>query len=94
MEADAQQVSAIIKYLKDINMEADRLEAAKKCTHMYAIETRDLERIAKLFNFDENRLEFYKAAYRNCPDKGNYITLKNSFTFSSNFDKLVEYIAR
>ena len=43
-------------------------------------------------SFDDKRLEFLQFAYSYCTDPENYPMLREAFTFSSNYDKLMDYI--
>lgn len=92
--ASPQQVNDIMAYLNGVTMSSDKLKAAKLCVSLCPILTDDLGRIAKTFSFDEERLEFLKAAYKNCPDPQRYPRLKSVFTFSSNYEALMLYISR
>ena len=92
--ADRNKVVAMTHYLKELNFDKDRLNAAKEFVRKNAVYTHDLTIIAESFEFDENRLEFLKTAYFTCPDKGNYMLLKKSFKFESNYNALIEFISR
>ena len=69
-----------------------KLEIAKLCVTIGYFCTADMAQMAKVFSFDDRRLEFLKYAYAYCLDKENYPMLRDSFSFQSNFDALLDYI--
>lgn len=80
--------------LKGESFDNNRLKTAKNYVLQNNLSADQIREIAVLFNFDNNRLEWTKAAYANCYDKGNYFLLKNTFSFESNYTKLVDYISK
>lgn len=90
--ATPEQMELVMKTLEKQSFDDQKLEISKLCVAIGTFCTRDLERMAKVFSFDDSRLEFFKFAYDYCSDPENYPMLKESFTFSSNYDKLIEYI--
>ena len=90
--ASQEQMQLVMKSLEKQSFDDQKLEIAELCVAIGSFCTRDLERMAKVFSFDDNRLAFLKFAYEYCTDPENYPMLKESFTFSSNYDKLIEYI--
>lgn len=69
-----------------------KLEIAQLCVTLGHFCTDDLARMAASFSFDENRLAFLKYAYLYCTDNERYPTLRDCFSFSSNFDKLMDAV--
>jgi len=69
-----------------------KLEIAQLCVTLGHFCTDDLARMAASFSFDENRLAFLKYAYPYCTDNERYPTLRDCFSFSSNFDKLMDAV--
>ena len=90
--AEPEQMEMVMQTLKKQSFDDGKLEIAKLCVCLGTFCVRDLERMAEVFSFDDNRLEFLKFAYHYCTDRENYPMLRDSFTFSSNFDKLLDYI--
>ena len=70
----------------------NKLEIAKLCVTLGHFCVDDLARMAELFSFDDNRLKFLRYAYDYCEDPQNYPMLRDSFTFSSNYDDLMKAI--
>lgn len=90
--ASPEQMEMVIKVLKQQSFDEKKLEIAELCVNIGHFCTDDLAQIATVFSFDENRLEFFKYAYAYCLDKEQYPMLRTSFTFSSNFDALMDFI--
>ena len=75
------------------SFENDKLMIAKQVVSSRPVLTSQIVRLAKLFDFESNRLEFLKYAYHHCYDKNNYYTTYNLLTFSSSKKELKNYIA-
>lgn len=86
--ASREQIDDIVACLKDIPFDDKKLSVAKLCVTLCPIDVRGLGQIAKVFAFDDARLEFLKFAYYFCPDPQNYLDLCDVMTFSTNADKL------
>ena len=90
--ATPEQMEMVMHTLDKQSFDDGKLEIAKLCVSLGTFCVHDLMRMAKVFSFDDNRLAFYKFAYDYCSDPENYPMVRDSFTFSSNYDKLLEYI--
>lgn len=90
--ATDEQMAVVMKTLKNQSMDEKKLEIAKLCVVLGHFCTDDLARMAKGFSFDDNRLEFLLYAHRYCSDPERYPTLREVFSFSSNFDKLLDAV--
>lgn len=90
--ATEEQVNMIIDCLKQESFDDAKLRVAELSVTLCPVLAADLKKIAELFSFDDRRLQFLQYAYAFCPDREHYIGMKNTFSFSSNFDKLVDYI--
>lgn len=90
--ASPEQVNAIVRYIKTISFDKEKLEAAKLCAMLCPIRVVDLSRIAELFSFDDSRVDFLIYAYRYCPDPQYYPMLKDCFSFTTSYDKLLNSI--
>ena len=75
------------------SFENDKLMIAKQVVSSRPVLTSQIVRLAKLFDFESNRLEFLKYAYHHCYDKNNYYTTYNLLSFSSSKKELKNYIA-
>ena len=90
--ASPEQMQAVMDALSGQSFDDKKLEIAKLCVTIGYFCTADMAQMATVFSFDDKRLEFFKYAYTYCIDKENYPTLRDSFTFKSNFDDLLDYI--
>ena len=70
----------------------DQLRVARHAARNKRMSVAQIKEIARLFSFSSEKLEFTKAAYRNCIDKSNYYEVMDVFTFSSDKRKLGEFI--
>lgn len=90
--ATSEQMHMVMKTLEKQSFDDNRLEIAELCVTLGQFCVSDLERMCKVFSFDDKRLEFLRFAYSYCTDPENYPMLRDAFTFSSNYDKLMDYI--
>lgn len=90
--ATAEQMQAVMQTLKGQSFDDKKLEIAQLCVVIGLFCTDDLAVMAKTFSFEDNRLAFLKFAYPYCTDPERYPTLRDSFSFSSNYDALMDYI--
>lgn len=88
-EAGFQQ---FLTFLDSQSFDSGKLEEAKKYCALSNLSAQQISQIAKKFTYDSSRLEFAKAAYSTCRDKANYFLLKSTFTFSSSYSDLEEYM--
>jgi len=72
--------------------DSNKLTTAKAYANKTNLSAQQISDISRKFTFDSNRLDWAKAAYAKCYDKANYFLLKSTFTFSSNYSALEEYI--
>lgn len=87
--------SAYLQFLssfKSESMDSNKLKMAKNYVSSNTLTAEQIATISKGFSFDNNRLEFAKHAYTNCYDKNNYFMLKETFSFSSNYNALLKHI--
>lgn len=78
--------------LKAQSFDDKKLEIAQLCVTIGYFCTDDLALMASVFSFDEGRLAFLEYAYPYCTDREHYPTLRRCFTFSTNYDKLIQVI--
>lgn len=77
---------------KNEPMDSNKLRMAKNYVSTNTLTAEQIAGINREFSFDSNRLEFAKHAYTTCYDKNNYFLLKDTFTFSSNYNSLLKHI--
>ncbi|WP_300663623.1 DUF4476 domain-containing protein [Fluviicola sp.] len=85
--------SQFVGSLKAESFDSNRLQNAKVYASKTNLTASQIKEIAATFTFDTNRLDWAKAAYSACSDKGNYFLLRDTFTFSSNYSALQDYIS-
>lgn len=86
--ASPDQLSMTIQVLGNQSFDDKKLEIAKLAVTLGHFCTDDLARIAALFSFDDSRLAFLLYAYDYCEDPQHYPSLRDVFSFQSNYDKL------
>ncbi|MGV3612588.1 MAG: DUF4476 domain-containing protein [Fluviicola sp.] len=79
--------------LRSESFDSNRLQNAKVYAAKTNLSASQIKDIAATFTFDSNRLDWAKAAYNSCYDKGNYFLLRETFTFSSSYSDLQDYVS-
>ena len=87
--ATPEQLSMTLQVVGQQSFDDKKLEIAKLAVTLGHFCTDDLARIARLFSFDENRLSFLLYAHDFCEDPQYYPSLRDVFTFESNYDELI-----
>ena len=88
--ATPEQLSMTLQVIGNQSFDDKKLEIAKLAVTLGHFCTDDLARVAALFSFDDNRLEFLLYAHAYCEDPQNYPFLREVFDFQSNYDKLMQ----
>jgi len=70
----------------------DKMTLAKQVLRANCVSTDQVIGIMSLFSFEDNKVEFAKAAYDKTTDKGNYYKVNDAFTYSSSIDELNEFL--
>jgi hypothetical protein len=81
-----------LKLMDNEPFDSNKLDLARSYAKKTNLSAQQITDISKKFTFDSNRLDWAKEAYGSCYDKANYFLLKSTFTFSSNYSALEEYI--
>lgn len=87
-----QNFSTALASIKKQGFDDVRLKVAKQVTSANCLSTSQISQIAKIFGFEDSKLDYAKFAYDYCIDPKNYFTLNDLFAFSSNVDDLSDYI--
>lgn len=90
--ATPEQMDAALNTLQNLSFDDKKLDIAKLCVVLGHFCVDDLAQLAQVFSFDDNRLTFLIFAYDYCPDPQNYYALREAFSFTSNFDKLMDSV--
>ena len=86
------QMSMVMHTLGQQSFDDKKLEIAKLCVVLGHFCVDDLARMASVFSFDDSRLSFLTFAYQYCEDPQNYYDLRDSFSFRSNFDTMMDTV--
>ena len=82
-----------IKHLvRSADFENDKMNIAKQATSAHYFYVDQIAEIARLFDFEHNKLEYVKFAYDYCIDRNLYYKLNGIFEFSGSKDELNEFI--
>lgn len=90
--ATPEQLSMTVHVIGQQSFDDKKLEIAKLAVTLGHFCTDDLARVATLFSFDDKRLTFLLYAYDYCEDPQNYPSLRDVFSFQSNYDELIRTI--
>ena len=86
------QMHMVMHTIGQQSFDDKKLEIAKLCVVLGHFCVDDLARIASAFSFDDSRLTFLTFAYDYCEDPQNYFALRDTFSFRSNFDTLMDTV--
>ncbi len=86
------EFQCMIRDLRNICFDSERLATAKRRVCTKPLTSRQVLRIAQLFSFESNRLDFAKHAYLQTCDKQNYFMVNDAFSFNSSVRNLECYI--
>ena len=87
--ATSEQLAMTLQVVGNQSFDDKKLEIAQLAVTLGHFCTDDLARIAQLFSFDDNRLKFLLYAHEYCEDPQNYPSLRDVFSFQSNYDELI-----
>jgi hypothetical protein len=74
------------------SFEDTKLTIAKQVMKSKCLKTAQVKEIMGLFSFEDNKLDFAKAAYDYVYDKSNYYELSDAFTFETSIEELTKYV--
>ena len=90
--ATRDQLRMALQVIDNQSFDDKKLEIAELCVTLGRFCTDDLARMAEKFSFDDNRKKFLIYAYNYCEDPQNYYSLKDVFSFQSNFDDMMDTV--
>ena len=73
-------------------LETNKLKSATQIVTTNNLTSAQVKQLVLLFNFESNKLELAKQAYRNTVDKNNYSMINDVFSFSGSKDELARFI--
>lgn len=83
---------AILATIESQTFSNDKLMVARQVVPNKAMTAAQIAQIAKVLEFENDRIEFLKFAYHTCFDPENYYVVYNSLDFSSSKEELIKYI--
>ena len=90
--ADDDIFRSIRTMVNDPWTDSRRLEIAQEMLDQYYLTARQIRMLADCFTWRKNRMVFAKRAYRSCINPNEYLTVVESFDFSSQRLELLNYI--
>jgi hypothetical protein len=78
--------------VKRNTFDAGKMDAAKTGTSSNVLTATQVAELARLFNFDNNRLDYAKFAYQYTYDKENYLAVSNALAFENNRKELERHV--
>lgn len=91
--AGEENIGIIVETLNSLSFTEQKMNVAKMCVQVMPICTNDLKLIVATFEFDNDRLEYLKFAHDYVTDPWNYHLLSDSFSFSTNYNALMNHIS-
>lgn len=82
------------KAIADTSFDDTKLSTAKQIVSSNCMDANQISIIAKLFSFEDSKLDFAKHAYDFCTDKNNYYKVVSVFTYSDSKEELNQYIGQ
>lgn len=82
----------IKQLVRSADFENDKMNIAKQATSAHYFYVDQIAEIARLFDFEHNKLEYVKFAYDYCIDRNLYYKLNGIFEFSGSKDELNDFI--
>ena len=78
--------------IKQNTLENGKLETAKAMTNENVLTAIQVAEIARLFTFDNNRLEYAKFAYDYTYDRENFMVVSDALAFQKNREDLQRFV--
>jgi hypothetical protein len=73
-------------------LESNKMKSATQIVTTNSLSSAQVKQLVLLFNFESNKVELAKQAYRNTVDKNNYQLIYDAFSFSGSKDELARFI--
>jgi hypothetical protein len=86
------EFEALKERIKQNTFENGKLDAAKTLTRENTLTTNQVAEITRLFNFDNNRLEYAKYAFQFTYDRENYTAVTDALAFEKNREELRRHV--
>ena len=87
-----QDMASIIAAIDEESFDDEKIIIAKQATSKKCLTVDQIKQIIEEFSFSKNKLTFAKYAYKRCYNPDDYYQVNSSFDFSSDKEKLNEFI--
>ena len=87
-----QDMGGIMAAIDDESFDEGKMIVAKQATSKKCLTVDQIKQIMDEFSFSENKLDFAKYGYKRCYNPDEYYKVNAAFDFSSDKEKLNEYI--
>lgn len=88
----AEKISQIKNTISAESFEPNKLDIAKQATYNKLFTVNQITEIARLFSFEDNKLDYLKFAFDFCFDKQNYYLVNEVLTYSSSKEDLNKFL--
>ena len=87
-----EKFSQIKNMISQQAFEDDKMGVAKQASRNTFLSVNQIIEIARLFSFEDNRLEYLKFAYDHCIDRENYYLANSVLTYKSSKEELNDFL--
>ena len=87
-----QDMGSIMAAIDDESFDEGKMIVAKQATSKKCLTVDQIKQIMDEFSFSKNKLDFAKYGYKRCYNPDDYYQVNAAFDFSSDKEKLNEYI--
>ena len=87
-----QDMGSIMDAIDDESFDEGKMIVAKQATSKKCLTVDQIKQIMEEFSFSKNKLDFAKYGYKRCYNPDDYYQVNAAFDFSSDKEKLNEYI--
>jgi len=87
-----QDMASIMAAIDEESFDDGKIIVAKQATSKKCLTVEQIKQILDEFSFSKNKLTFAKYAYKRCYNPDDYYQINSSFDFSSDKEKLNEFI--
>jgi hypothetical protein len=91
---DASTFASAKKSIAAKSFAEEQQTTARQILRGNCMSTDQVMEVMGLFSFEENKLEFAKAAYDRCSDPNNYWKVNDAFTFSDSIEELDAFLQK
>ena len=86
------EFSQVLQAISKEWLETNKMKSATQSVTANSLTSAQVKQLLLLFNFESNKLELAKQAYRNTVDKNHYYVINDVFAFKGSKDELARFI--